>query len=93
VEGDAGTSEYTVAKGRDGAWYLSIHLQGTERPMFEGDTAKWRDEWTIAFSVARVEQPYHDDWAGKPIQHSRPIPARKFVLEFKDKGGNILGHI
>src|ERR1700736_5666161 len=81
VEGDSGTSEYTVAKARDGTWYLSIHLQGSERPMFDGDTAKWRDEWTIAYSVSRTEAPYHDDWAGKAIQHSRPLPPHKFVLE------------
>ena len=93
MEGDAGTSEYTVAKGRDGEWYLSIHLEGTERPMFDGDTAKWRDEWTIAHSVQRVEKPYRWDWPGKPIRHPRPLPARKFELELKDEEGNILTHI
>ena len=93
VEGDTGTSEYTVAKGIEKRWYLSIHLQGTERPMFQGDTRKWRDEWIVAFSVQRVEEPYHWDWPGKPISHSRPLPARKFVLELKDKKGKILTHI
>ena len=93
MEGDSGTSDYTIAKDRDGVMYLSIHLQGSERPMFEGDTAKWRDEWTIAYSVQRVEEPYHWDWPGKAIPHSRPLPARKFVLELKDKEAKILTHI
>ena len=93
VEGESGTSEYTIAKGHDGTWYLSIHRQGSERPMFDGDTAKWRDEWTIAHSVERVEEPYQRDWPGKPISHSRPLPPRKFVLELKDKEGKILTHI
>jgi hypothetical protein len=93
MEGDSGTSEYTIAKGRDGAWHLSIHLAGSERPMFEGDTAKWRDEWTIAHSVQRVEEPYHWDWPGKPIPDSKRLSARKFVLELKDKEGKILSHI
>ena len=93
VEGDSGTSDYVVAKGADGVWYLSVHLQGSERPMFEGDTAKWRDEWTVAVSVQRVEEPYQWDWPGKPISHSRALPARKFVLELKDKEGKILTHI
>jgi hypothetical protein len=93
MEGDSGTSEYTIAKDREGAWYLSIHLQGSERAGFKGDTAKWRDEWTIAHSVERVEEPYHGDWPGKPIPDSRRLAARKFVLELKDKEGKILSHI
>jgi len=93
IEGDSGTSEYTIAKGRDGAWYLSIHLQCSDRPHFEGDTAKWRDEWIIAYSVQRTEEPYHWDWPGKPIPDSKRLEARKFVLELKDKEGRILSHI
>jgi len=93
MEGDSGASEYTIAKGRDGAWYLSIHLQGSERPMFEGDTAKWGDEWIVAHSLQRVEEPYHWDWPGKPIPDSKRLSPRKFVLELKDKEGKILGHI
>ena len=92
VEGASGTSEYTIAKGRDGVWYLSIHLQG-EDAFAETDAAVWRDVWTIAFSVERVEEPYRWDWPGKPITHSRSLPARKFVLELKDKEGKILTHI
>jgi hypothetical protein len=93
MEGDSGTSDYTIAQDRDGVWYLSIHLEGSERPMFDGDTEKWRDEWTIAHSVQRVEEPYHWDWPGKPISDSKKLSARKFVLELKDKERKILGHI
>jgi hypothetical protein len=93
MEGDSGTTAYTIAKGRDGAWYLSIHLQGSERPMSEGDTAKWRDEWTIAYPVQRVQEPYHWDWPGKLIADSSRLSARRFVLELKDKEGKILTHI
>jgi hypothetical protein len=91
VEGDSGTSDYTIGKDRDGVWYLSVHLQGSDR--LAEDTRYWRDQWTIAYSVARTEEPYQNDWPGKPIQHSRPLPARKFVLELKDKEGKILSHI
>ena len=92
MEGASGTSDYTIAKGRDGVWYLSIHLQ-SEHSFAETDAAAWRDVWTIAFSVERVEEPYRWDWPGKPISHSRPLPARKFELELKDKEGKILTHI
>jgi hypothetical protein len=92
VEGDSGTSDYTIAKGRDGVWYLSIHLQGSDR-LAETDAAAWRDQWTIAHAVERVEEPYRWDWPGKPIGHSRPLPARKFQLELKDKQGKLLTHI
>ena len=70
-----------------------FHLQGSERPMFPGDKAGWRDEWTIAYSVQRVEKPYQWDWPGKPISDSRALPARRYVLELKDKQGKILTHI
>ena len=93
MEGEGGTSDYTIAKGADGLCYLSIHLQGWQRPMSEGNTAKWRDEWTIAYSVQRVEEPYHSDWPGKPIPDSKTLSARKFVLELKNKEGKILTHI
>jgi hypothetical protein len=93
MEGDSGTSDYSIAKGDDGVWYLSVHLQGSERPMFESDTTHWRDDWTVAFSVQRVEEPYQRDWPGKPISHSRPLSARQFSLELKDKQGKILTRI
>jgi hypothetical protein len=32
MEGEGGTSDYTIAKGNDRLWYLSIHLQGWQRP-------------------------------------------------------------
>lgn len=92
VEGDSGTSDYTIAKDRDGVWYLSIHLQGSDR-FAETDATAWRDQWTIAYTVDRVEKPYRWDWPGKPITHSRPLPARKFQLELKDKRGKLLTHI
>jgi len=93
VEGESGTTEYTVAKGSSGAWYLSIHRQAWRRPTRDSDSAQWEDSWLIAHSLSRTKEPYHDDWAGTPIQYSRPLPARKFVLELKDQEGKILGHI
>jgi hypothetical protein len=66
---------------------------GLAKAGFEGDTAKWRDEWTIAHSMERVEKAYHGDWPGKPIPDSKRLSARKFVLELKNKEGKILSHI
>lgn len=93
VEGDSGITDYTIAKDRNGVWYLSRHLQASERPMSEGDTGKWRDQWAIAYSVLRVQEPYQWDWPGKPIANSSRVSARRFVLELKDKEGKILTHI
>ena len=80
-----------IAKGRDGAWYLSIHLQGSERPMFEGDTAKWRNEWTIAHSVQRVEEPYHWDWPGEPIPDTTSIAGTQIRLGVERQRGKDFG--
>jgi hypothetical protein len=92
VEGDSGASDYTIAKDRDGVWYLSIHFQGSDR-FAKTDAEGWRDQWTIAYTVERVQKPYRWDWPGKSIAHSRPLPARKFELELKDKQGKLLTHI
>jgi hypothetical protein len=92
VEGDTGTTQYTVSKDASGAWYLSIHLQGTDT-FADSDADARRDRWTVAYAVERVEKPYHDDWPGKPIGHSRPLPPTKYVLELRDRQKNLLFHL
>jgi len=93
MEGEGFDSEFAIARDSSGALYLSVHITGWQRPDFPGREARWRDEWTIAHSVKRVEKPYHWDWPGKPIPNSRRLSARKFVLELKDKEGKIQSHI
>src|ERR1017187_2321743 len=38
VEGDAGTSIYSVAPDDSGAWRVAVHLEGSGRPMALGET-------------------------------------------------------
>jgi hypothetical protein len=90
VEGDSGTTEYTIAKSRDGAWYLSIHLQGSDRTAPED--GYWRDTWLIAYSVTRTERPYLDEAHGKPIRPSRQLSPRHYALELTDRQGKVITH-
>src|SRR3954465_1402183 len=59
VEGDTGTTEYMVSKDASGAWYLSIHPQGTDRFAKSAADAR-RDRRTIAYAVGRGENAYQD---------------------------------
>jgi hypothetical protein len=93
MEGEGFDSEFVIARDSSGALYLSVHTTDWRRRDFPVHEARWRDQWTIAHSVARVEEPYHWDWPGKPIPDSHRLSARKFVLELKDKEGKILSHI
>ena len=93
MEGEGFDSHYAIARGSSGALYLSIHTTGWQRPDFPGRAARWRDDWLIAYSVTCTSQAYHDDWPGKPIRRSSPLPARSYVLELRDKQGNVLTHL
>jgi hypothetical protein len=88
VEGETGTTIYKVGKDSGGAWYLSFHLESTDSHT-EGEATSQRGRRSIAYSVQRVERPYHRNWPGKPIQHSRPLPATRYVLELTDKDGKM----
>ena len=91
IEGDSGTSDYSICKDKEGVCCLAIHLQGSDR--LAVDKNYWRDEWTVAYSIERVERPYLDELPGKPISRSRQLSPRRYVLELKDKSGKILYHL
>jgi hypothetical protein len=82
-QGDSGTTNYTIAKDRAGAFSLSVHLH----------SSKWGDLRMIALSVRRIHPPWFYDRPGKLIRHSRELFPDKFGLELKDKQGKILTHI
>jgi hypothetical protein len=81
-QGDSGTTNYTIAKDRAGAFYLSMTLHSPK-----GDLRM------IALSVQRIQPPWFYDRPGKPILHSRELSPDKFGLELKDKQGKVLTHI
>ena len=93
VEGDAGTSVYTVAPDEHGAWRIAIQLEGSERPMAPGETAHWRSEHWDAFMVQRVKRPKTFEERISPrvlITHNRPLAESEYLLNLKDKDGKLL---
>jgi len=92
MEGEGFDSQYAIARDPSGALYLSVHTTGWQRPDFPGHEARWRDDWLIAYTIARTSQPYHDDWPGKPIAHSGSARSHRYVLELRDKQGKVVTH-
>jgi hypothetical protein len=93
VEGDTGTSVYTIAPGDDRAWRVSVHLEGSERAMAPGETAHWRSERWEAFALQRVKRPKTFDERLSPrvpITHTRALPESEYLLDLKDKDGKLL---